>query len=76
MNIGFSDHAEKQIKERKIPKNRVVNVVKKPTREIKSFRNRNLLQKQFGSRILEVVTVIEDTRIIVITAYYLEENEN
>lgn len=76
MNIEFSDHAKKQIKERKIQKSRVTSVVKKPTRKVKSFGNRMLLQKRFGSKILEVVTVGEKSQVTVITAYYLEEDEN
>ncbi|KKR86027.1 MAG: hypothetical protein UU34_C0023G0007 [Candidatus Curtissbacteria bacterium GW2011_GWA1_41_11] len=76
MNIEFSDHAKKQIKERKIQKSHVASVVEKPTRKVKSFRNRMLLQKRFGSKILEVVTVGEKSQVTVITAYYLEEDEN
>lgn len=76
MKIEFSEHARKQFKERKIPKAQVTQTVKTPARKIKSFRNRKLLQKHFGSRILEVVTAIEDAKITVITAYYLKENEN
>ena len=76
MNIEFSNHAKKQIKERKIQKSRVASVVEKPARKVKSFGNRMLLQKRFGSKILEVVTVREKSQVTVITAYYLEEDEN
>lgn len=73
MSIKFSDHAAAQLKERKIPKKRVVDTVKKPETKSKSFKNRTLRQRRFGSKILEVVAVTEDSKITVITAYYLEE---
>ena len=75
MSIKFSDHARKQIKERKIPVNRVNETVKNPERKIFSSRNRKLRQRQFGSKILEVVTVTEGSRITVITVYYLKDDK-
>jgi len=71
VSIKFSDHARKQIKERKIPVNRVNETVKNPERKIFSSRNRKLRQRQFGSKILEVVTITEGSKITVVTAYYL-----
>lgn len=73
MSIEFSDHALEQIKARKISKSRILTTVKKPENKLKSFKNRRLRQKRFGSKILEVVTVTEGSRIKVITEYYLEE---
>ena len=75
MSIKYSDHAKKQIKERKIPVNSVNETVKNSERKIISSRNRKLRQRQFGSKILEVITVTEGSRIAVITAYYLEEEK-
>jgi len=76
MSIEFSDHALEQVKSRKIPRKRIIDTIKNPQKKIKSFKNRILRQKQFGSKILEAVTVTEGSKITVITAYYLEENEN
>lgn len=78
MSVKFSDHAESQLKTRRINKDRVFVAVNDPDRKLKSFRNRMLRQKQFGSKLLEVVTITEGSKITVITAYYLKElwNEN
>lgn len=73
MSIEFSDHAIEQIKARKIPRKRVLITVRQYENKLKSSRNRRLRQKRFGSKILEVVTVTDGSRITVITAYYLKE---
>lgn len=73
MSIEFSDHALEQIKARKVPKKKVLITVKKPENKFKSFKSRSLRQKRFGSKILEVVTVTDGSRITVVTAYYLKE---
>lgn len=75
MSIKYSNHAKKQIKERKISVIRVSKAVENPEIKIISSRNRKLRQRQFGSKLLEVVTVTEGSRITVITAYYLEEEK-
>lgn len=75
MSIQFSAHALSQLKSRKISKAKVIETVKKPRRKIKSFKNRMLRQKQFGSKILEVVTSTEGSRITVVTQYYLKEDD-
>ena len=76
MSIEFSDHALEQVKSRKIPRKRIIDTIKNPQKKIKSFKNRILRQKQFGSKILEAVTITEGSKITVITVYYLEENED
>ena len=76
MSIEFSDHAVEQVKSRKIPRKRIIDTIKKPQKKINSFKNRMLRQRQFGSKILEAVTITEGSKITVITVYYLEENED
>lgn len=73
MSIEFSKHALDQLKSRKIPKARVIETVKKPQKKLKSFKNRKLRRKPFGSKILEVVTITEGSRTTVISQYYLKE---
>ncbi len=75
MEIQFSGHALSQVKERKIAKEKIIKTVEKPLRKIKSFRNRELRQRVFGSKILEVVIVAEGSIITVVTAYYLDLKE-
>ena len=48
--------------------------MRNPDKIIASFRGRKLRRRLVSSKILEVVTRTEGSEIIVITAYYLEEN--
>jgi len=75
MSINFSNHAQEQIRDRKIPIARVNKTIKNYERKIKSFKNRTLRQRRFGSKILEVVTKTEGSKITVITVYYLKEGK-
>lgn len=77
MSVIFSDHAKLQLKKRSISQKRVLETVKNKEEVRPSFKKRKLLQKVYGGKILEVVTITEGSMITVITAYYLkEENEN
>ena len=74
--LKLSDHAKKQRIERKIPLEQILKTVKNPNNRAKSFKNRRLLQRDFGGKILEVVTTNEEDSTIVITEYYLEGEES
>lgn len=76
MSIKFSEHAIERLKQRKISQQRVIIVVRNPDLKLKRSRKRVLRQKQFGDKLLEIVTVTEGSRITVITAYYLEDYED
>jgi hypothetical protein len=76
MSVEFSTHAVAQLKRRGIAKNSVVSIIREPENKVKSFKNRSLRQKRFGGKMLEVVTVTEGSKITVVTAYYLDKNEN
>lgn len=71
--VIFSNHASKQRVERKIPKKIVLETIKNPQKILKSYKNRQLLQKQFSGKILEVVMVKEENGLVVITQYFLEK---
>jgi len=73
MSIEFSDHAKRQLKRRKISKKLVLSVIQNPLEITKSFRGRKLRRKQVGSKMLEVITRTEGSKITVITAYYLKK---
>jgi len=73
MKIVFSAHSKEQNKIRKVPIAKIKQTLQEPDKVIESFRDRNLYQKSFGSKILEVVTKIESEKIIVITQYYLKK---
>lgn len=69
--LEFSDHAKQQIKRRGISRKLINQTLDNPETEKLSFRGRRLFQKKHGERILEVVTIKEVDKTIVITAYYL-----
>lgn len=73
MPIVFSEHAVSQLKRRRISQNIVVKIIKTSKEIISSYRNRKLRRAKVGAKLLEVVTKTEGTRIIVITAYFLED---
>lgn len=73
MEIIFSDHSKTQNLIRKIPRKLILEVIKNPQKRKKSFKNRQLLQRKFSDKILEVVTITEDGNLIIITQYWLEE---
>lgn len=75
MKIVFSDHAKKRRIERKIPRKHVVETIKNPQNKLKSFRNRQLFQKQFNGKILEVVITKQESATIVVTQYWVEEQD-
>ena len=70
--IIFSDHAKAQIKKRKILKTVVLFTVTNPQEVKKSFRGRIIRRRKVGNKILEVITVTEEARIEIVTAYYIE----
>lgn len=75
--IEFSDHAKEQYKKRKIPKRQILKTIQSPQKQFKSYRGRTVRQRTFGEKILEVVSVVEDEKIVVLTQYYLgDKHEN
>ena len=73
MPIVISNHAKRQLKRRKISQKLVLSSVRNPQEIIDSYRDRKLRRKQVGSKMLEVITRSEGSKITVITAYYLKE---
>lgn len=76
MKIKFSDHAKQQRIERAIPLKQILQTIKNPKNKGVSYKNRQLLQRKFSGRILEVVTIEEEDSTIVITEYYLGGEES
>lgn len=70
--IIFSEHAKQQNERRKIPVEFIYQAIDDPDQELPSYKDRKLVQKSFGDKILEVVIVKENDTIIVITQYYLD----
>ncbi len=76
MKVVFSDHSKKQNLIRKIPKKFILETIKNPQNKMESFKDRQLLQRRFSGKILEVVTVVENVNLIVITQYWLKKEES
>lgn len=72
MKIVFSEHALIRIRERKISKLEVYATIKNPQSKDETYRERILVRRNFGSKILEAVIRIEEKCIMVISAYYLD----
>ncbi len=73
MSIIFSEHAKQQLKRRRISRKRAIKTIRKPENRIETFKSRNLQQRRFGDKILEVVTKTEGSGITVVTGYYLKK---
>jgi hypothetical protein len=71
MRFRLSPHAKKRIKERKVKKSEIAQALARPDRTTYGDRNRIIVNKKFNQKILEIVYVIENKGIIVITLYYL-----
>jgi hypothetical protein len=71
MKIVYSPHALKRLKQRKILVVEVLKTLKNPDNEFDSARNRKIVNKRFSRRTLEIVYVIENKTLIIITLYYL-----
>ena len=72
--IEFSEHAQERNLKRKIPKKWIIETVRNPAEVKNSFRGRKLRRKRFRDKMLEVVTVTEGSKIIVVTQYWLKED--
>ena len=72
--IIFSTHAIEQNKRRKIPKRYIIQTITLPDNMQASFRGRQLHQKQYDDKILEVVIIHEGDSIIVVTQYWLTKD--
>jgi hypothetical protein len=69
--IEYSDHAEKRVNLRNIKKSQVIKTIKFPDNKVGSFKGRIVVNKKFFKQTLEIVYVEENSKIIIITLYYL-----
>mgnify|MGYP001591864875 CR=1 FL=1 len=75
MPIKFSDHAKKELKIRGISQKRAIETVNNPEETLPSYKIRRLRQRQFGDKILRVITITEGSRITIVTAYYIRRKK-
>ena len=73
MEVSFSKHALEQLEIRSIiTKVMVLDTLTNSDEVLESYRGRKVYRKKIGEEYLEVVTVIEDNKLIVVTQYILE----
>lgn len=74
MKFEFSEHSLERIKKRQITKGQIFQTIISFDETSGSYRSRKLFRKRFDDKILEIVTIKENSKIVIITAYYLNEN--
>jgi transcriptional regulator NrdR family protein len=70
MEFDYTDHAEENIKERKLSKKVIEDVVKNPEKVIDSRFRRKIAQKAIAGKLLRVIYEQKDNVYIIVTAYY------
>ncbi len=71
MKIEFSDHAELKIRQRKLPRQKILATVLQPDFIQLGYNEREKLFKKFNRNHLQAVIKREPSRIIVITAHWI-----
>ncbi len=71
MKIIYTDHAEENIKERKLSKDVIESVIGKPEKTVEAKFGRKIAQRLVGRKLLRVIYEQEEDNIyIIVTAYY------
>lgn len=73
MPIVISDHAKRQLKRRKISQKISFESGKKFSGDSKEFSRQEVAKDAVGSKMLEIITRTEGSKITVITANYLKK---
>ena len=71
----FTKHVGLRIEQRTLDRELIKDTLQKPDRVLPGLFGRNLAQKDFGGKTLEVVYVKENDDLIIITAYFLKRGE-
>ena len=75
MHFKYTRHIRLRIEQRGLSPGMIEETVSNPGHTQPSYQGRHLAQKSFRDRILEVAYGVEGERIVLITAYWLEEEE-
>ena len=70
MKFEYTSHAEENIKERRLDKKLIENVVRNPDKVIIGKFGRKIAQRIIDNKLLRVVYEEKDDIYIIITAYY------
>lgn len=72
----YTKHANLRIKQRNLLLKQIEETLISPNKILSAFRGRQIAQKTFGRQVLEVVFKKEKDNIIILTAYWLEEENS
>jgi|SRR3989338_6720214 len=70
MKIEYTEHAKENMKERKLSRNLIENIIINPEKVIEGSFGRKIAQKIIGNKLLRVIYEQENNVYIIITAYY------
>ena len=70
MKIIYSDHAKQNMLERRISHKEVEETILNPEKSIDSRKDRKIVQKTIGNRLLRVVYKETEKVYIIVTLYY------
>ena len=70
MKFNYTDHAEENIKERKLNKKIIENILKHPNKIAEGRFGRKIAQKIVGEKLLRIIYEENDNVYIIVTAYY------
>lgn len=73
MRFIWTKHLNLRMKQREFSKKEIEETIINPDNKLSSFRKREIAQKNFKDKTLEVVFKKENDKIIIITAYWLKE---
>ena len=82
MEIEYTPHADFNISERKLDKKVIESIIKNPDKVIDSIYGRKVAQRVVNDKLIRVVYMSENGKIVVITSYpckperYGDKNEN
>ena len=71
MKIKYSPHARKRLKERSIVLAHVRATLLRPDLISRADRDRTIVRKKLKGKTLEVIYIIENNEIMIVTLYYL-----
>jgi len=71
MNIIFSDHAELKVRQRKLPRQKILLTIAHPDFREPGHSGRERLLKKFGKNYLQVVVLYETNTTVVVTVHWV-----
>ncbi len=74
-NIIFTKHALERMEQREILREQVTAAIKAPTKQSPIIDLEQSFSKEFGTRILEVITRVDRHDHLIVTTWWSDEND-